>query len=362
MPLIDTVVGVISFLMIGVRLPKLPKESKSSSSMKDTREFFLETQRLSSSLLLALNPSALKEKRELILTKIKQRYTKLNKNIHTANFIKRRDKMVFMTTIINILFASYLLGSYPCYFYYYYILCVSILIPLRFISYRLQKYHYFLLDFCYFANFITVVYLYFYPTSQLLYNVSFAFNTGPLLIAVPLFTNSFVPHSVDKMTSLVIHLLPSMALWALKTSQCSDHINDMKAYGFLDFYMYSALFYLFWVIPYYLILFCLAEKRVARKQNMTLYSYAMENGALTKKYCGMFGEKFRPLMFISQHALSSMILMLFAYVQICFYWVFTVFIMVISCWSIWNGAGYYIDLFARRYEKDLQRIEEIYQN
>lgn len=364
MSLIDTVIGVISFLTIGVRLPKTSKDFKRKKldSMEDTREFFLETQRLSSSILRTLNPSALKEKKELILSKVKQRYQKINKNIHTSGFIKRRDKLVFMTTIINLVFASTLLGSYPCYFHYYYIACALTLIPTRFVNYRMQKYHYFLLDFCYYANILTVIYLYGYPTSQMLYNISFAFACGPLLIAVPLFTNSFVPHSIDRMTSLVIHLLPSITLWAMKTANCSEHAAAMEPYGLVEFSAYAALTYFAWIVPYYVIIFCLASERVQRKQNITLYHYAMANGELTKRYCGMFGERFRPLMFMLQHALSSMILVLLAYVQIRYYWVFTGFVAVISCWSIWNGAGYYIDLFARRYEKDLQRIEEIYQN
>ena len=218
MAFIDDFVGIISFLTVGVNIPQLengqksPKKSKSSSPLIDTSEICLETQKLSSKIFRSLNPEAIKEKKERILNKLRQRYTKINKKIHTAGFIRLRDKIMFMATMINLIFLSYLLGRHPCYFSYYYIVSVIILVPMRFVNYRIQKYHYFLLDFCYYANLLAVVYLYFYPSSQIFYNISFAFACGPLLIAVPLFTNSFVPHSIDRITSLVIHLLPALTL------------------------------------------------------------------------------------------------------------------------------------------------------
>lgn len=320
-----------------------------------------QTQRLSSTILRSLNPSSLKEKKQKILNKVKNRYQKINKKIHTSNFMKRRDKMVFLGTILHFMFGSYLLGYSPCSFPYYYIICAIILVPARFINYRIQKYHYFLLDFCYYANILQVIYLYFYSSSQLLFNISFAFACGPLLISIPLFSNSFVPHSVDKMTSLVIHLLPAITLWAIKSADCPVFLESMKPLNFQDFYLYSVGMYLIWIVPYYLVMFWLLYERWQRKQNITLYKWVMENKTtLTYKYCGLLGEKYRPAMFMSQHALSSVALILFAYVQIQYYWVLCGFVGLISCWSIWNGASYYIDLFARRYEKDLERIEKFY--
>lgn len=367
MAYVDWFFSIISFLTIGINVPNIPKKSKSFKNkihdIADTSELWLETQRLSSNILKSLHPKeTLKSTKKEIIDKAKLRYKKINKSIHTAHFMKTRDKFVFVFTLVCLASACYILGKYPCYFYIYYMVAVFVLIPMRFVSYRIQKYHYFLLDFCYYGNVICVAFLYFYPTNAVAFNISAAFALGPLLVAVPLFTNSFVPHSIDKITSLVIHLLPALAIWSIKSSECPAFTESMILLPFGEFYFYSASTYLAWILVYYFIMFRLAYERWQRKGNLTLYKWVMEDTTtLTYAYCGLLGERFRPLMFMSQHALSSLILIVVAYVQLVHIWVFTCSIIIITCWSFWNGAGYYIDLFASRYEKDIQKIEEIYQ-
>lgn len=366
MAFFDTVLSLITYLTVGLQGPrrksqKYSKKKESGPEINDTSDLWLETQRVSSGLLKILKLHSLKDKKQQIVQKVKTRYSKVNKVVHQAEFMKYRDKLVFMSTCMNVGFGSFLLGRYPCYFYYYYMLYALTLIPLRFVNYRLQNWHYFMLDFCYYANFTTISYLYLYPQNELLFNIASAFSFGPLLIAVPLFTNSFVPHSIDKITSLVIHILPGLALWGLQTGECPGF--NMKVYALTDFYLYASASYFVWLFVYYLIIFGLTYERCLRKGNLTMYQYAMEDhSTLTYKYCGLLGERFRPFMFLSQHALSNLVLFCIAFVLILNYWVLTAAMVFVISWSAWNGATYYIDLFARRYEKDIMKIQELYSN
>jgi hypothetical protein len=52
-------------------------------------------------------------------------------------------------------------------------LCVSQLMALRFWTYHLQKFHYFMLDFCYFCNVLLLFYIFYYPNSALLFQLIF---------------------------------------------------------------------------------------------------------------------------------------------------------------------------------------------
>ena len=94
-----------------------------------------------------------------------------------------------------------------------------VLLSYRWYSYKKQKYHYFLFDFCYFTNFLIFVYLWLpwgYAYKGVLFPMIFGFSNGPVLAAVALWKNSLVPHSVDKMTSVLIHVSPSITLWGIR--------------------------------------------------------------------------------------------------------------------------------------------------
>jgi hypothetical protein len=75
-------------------------------------------------------------------------------------------------------------------FPYWYTIKAIFLITLRWWLYRKDKYHYFLYDFCYFGNFLTLLYVLFFPHSRALFLVVFAFANGPLAWAVGRSTSS----------------------------------------------------------------------------------------------------------------------------------------------------------------------------
>ena len=82
-----------------------------------------------------------------------------------------------------------------------------------------MKFHYFLFDFCYFTNILLLIYLWLIPPGLFAGNmfvVLFCFANGPLLWAVALWRNSLVFHSVDKMTSMFIHISPALTVTTLR--------------------------------------------------------------------------------------------------------------------------------------------------
>jgi len=93
------------------------------------------------------------------------------------------------------------------------------LLTLRLWCYRREKLHYFLFDFCYFTNLLLLVYLWLIPPGHVagyMFIVLFCFANGPLLWATAFWRNSLVFHSVDKMTSLFIHISPAVTVSALR--------------------------------------------------------------------------------------------------------------------------------------------------
>ena len=79
--------------------------------------------------------------------------------------------------------------------------------------------HYFLLDFCYFTNLLLLIYLWLIPAGPLagkLFMAVFYFTNGPLLGAVVFWRDSLVFHAVDKMTTLLLHVLPALTVVTIR--------------------------------------------------------------------------------------------------------------------------------------------------
>src|SRR4051794_12258404 len=117
---------------------------------------------------------------------------------------------------MNVAFTAFLIGARPDLMPWFFTVKAVILLTLRWILFRRRKWHYFLFDFCYYANLLVLVYLHIFPKSQALFLICFAFSVGPLAWAILTWRNSLVFHSLDKTTSLFIHLTPGILMYSMR--------------------------------------------------------------------------------------------------------------------------------------------------
>ena len=87
---------------------------------------------------------------------------------------------------------------------------------LRLYIYGSLSWHWFLVDFCYFSNFACVWGIVGAPASTTLLVMNFAHTSGPLALAIPIWRNSLVFHSLDKVTSVFVHALPGLLTFLLR--------------------------------------------------------------------------------------------------------------------------------------------------
>lgn len=104
----------------------------------------------------------------------------------------------------------------------WYTLQMAIFMPLRYYTYHKRGYHYFLADLCYFANLLLLLSLWVFPQSRRLFIATYCLAYGNNAWAIAMWRNSLVFHSLDKVTSLVIHLMPPVVL------HCIVHQNAMQ--------------------------------------------------------------------------------------------------------------------------------------
>lgn len=130
--------------------------------------------------------------------------------------IKLRDKMSFTCGVLGCFVVEAWALVAPRYFSYCYALVIVPLLIMRVYLYASAGWQYFLIDFCYFSNASCLAQLAFFPTSAFIFRANFLLTTGPLAMAVPTWRNSMVFHSLDRVTSSYIHVLPPIFAFVVR--------------------------------------------------------------------------------------------------------------------------------------------------
>lgn len=113
------------------------------------------------------------------------------------------EKASFIAGVLNIFITGYLVGAHPELFHYWYTIQLAYFMPIRIYNYKKKGYHYFLADLCYFVNFLTLLSIYVFPRSKRLLISSFCLAFGNNAIAIAMWRNSLVFHSMDKVVRYV---------------------------------------------------------------------------------------------------------------------------------------------------------------
>ncbi|CAK0822037.1 unnamed protein product, partial [Prorocentrum cordatum] len=128
---------------------------------------------------------------------------------------QQRHMVCFVCSMADLVVTSVWFGASPWTLHWYYSVKLSALIVARAMWYSWHGLHYFMFDLCYFSNLFLLVYIWFLPNLEVLFEAAFGLS-GVLLISVVLFRNSFVPHSMDRITSFNVHLGPALQLFVLR--------------------------------------------------------------------------------------------------------------------------------------------------
>ena len=111
-----------------------------------------------------------------------------------------REKVSFIAGVLNIFISGYLIGAHPEYFYYWFTAQLCYFMPIRFYTYHKRGYHYFLFDLCYFVNLLLLLTVWIAPQSKRLFISTYCLAYGNNAVAIAMWRNSMVFHSLDKVT------------------------------------------------------------------------------------------------------------------------------------------------------------------
>mmetsp|Transcript_26026 Transcript_26026/g.74508 ORF Transcript_26026/g.74508 Transcript_26026/m.74508 type:complete len:421 (+) Transcript_26026:125-1387(+) len=317
---------------------------------------------------------SLQDRRSRLVNRLRGQIDKVKRRAKQADAVKFQDKLMFTAGVFNFAMTCYLSGAQPAWIPHVYSAKFLCLIALRLYFYRKEKFGYFLLDFCYFANLVWLWYLWRLPDSIMLFRIAFAFANGPLGMAVVAWRNSLVFHSLDKITSLFIHIEPVLVSYVMRhvlPDQGQSGVRwrtGVPGEGWLDvcwdMIANGLLVYIAWQCAYYLKVQVLDKEKIKRRNRSTesrkyvtsfifLRDQKSALGSMIRKAprrhqhcafaaiqlgCTVFMLLLAPLLYFSAHAHFAWLLFILGY-------------------SIWNGSCFYFEVFSARYQEQLRQLQ-----
>ncbi|XP_039033380.1 glycerophosphocholine acyltransferase 1-like isoform X2 [Hibiscus syriacus] len=280
----------------------------------------------------------------------------------------------FITKVIHLLGVlgfggfCFLLGARPQDIPYVYCVFYVTFVPLRWIYYRFKKWHYYLLDFCYYANTIFLVDLLLYPKNEKLFMICFSFAEGPLAWALIVWRCSLVFSSVDKIISVLIHLLPGIVFFTIRwwnpatfeamhpegtSHRFSWPYVEDKSYLWTWLFVVPLAAYTLWQVPYFLIVNVLRRQRLLRDPEvMTSYrelsKKAQKANSIWWRLSGLLGDQNRLFMYILLQAVFTFATMALTVPIFLSYEFHAIFQILKVSASVWNGGSFLLEVMPRQ--------------
>ncbi|XP_071689239.1 glycerophosphocholine acyltransferase 1-like [Rutidosis leptorrhynchoides] len=264
----------------------------------------------------------------------------------------------------------FILGARPQDVRYIYVLFYITFVPLRWIYYRYKKWHYYLLDFCYYANTIFLIMLLFFPRNQKLFMLTFSFAEGPLAWALIVWRCSLVFSSVDKLVSVLIHLLPgvvffTMCWWDPAFIEAMHPEGTAQGNGgswrqiadksFLCTWLFTVplIAYFLWQLLYFLVVNVLRRQRLLKDPEvMTSYrglsKRAQKANNIWWRLSGCLGDHNRPIMYILFQAIFTVATMALTVPIFLSYELHLAFQILKVSAAVWNGGQFLVEVMPRQ--------------
>ncbi|KAI0515372.1 hypothetical protein F5B22DRAFT_607032 [Xylaria bambusicola] len=318
-------------------------------------------------------PSA-DEQLERYRKRMKVSVEKLGRQWNDTKVITLREKVSFICGVMNIFISGYLIGAYPEWFHIWYSIQFLYFMPIRYYTYHRRGYHYFLADLCYFVNFLLFASLWLFPSSKRLFIAAYCLAFGNNAVAIIMWRNSLVFHDFDKVTSLFIHIMPCAtlhcivhlisseeqrhrfpALWTVKTSPP----GSPTAYSnVISMILWSTIPYAVWQLSYYVFITVRRREKIAAGRPT---SFTWLRRSYSKVWIGKIvlslPEGLQEPAFMMIQYLYAVLTMLPCSLWFYSRWASAGFLMVVFTWSIYNGSTYYIDVFGKRFQKELEAMK-----
>ncbi|THH20281.1 hypothetical protein EW146_g1039 [Bondarzewia mesenterica] len=213
-------------------------------------------------------------------------------------------------------------------------------------------------------------YIWIFPQSEWMFVACYCLSHGAVASAVITWRNSLVFHDIDKVTSLFVHIYSPFAFTVIRhfypnaeerfpALRQVPHLHPWKAL------LLSSLIYLVWQLMYWKAsIHPWASDPHTLTSNphlrTTSLSFMLNNkrGAISRALSSI-PAKYRAESFMAGqfvYAVLTSILPIFVLYDSSFW--SGAFLLLIFSVSVWNGGGFYIEVFGRKFELELETLRK----
>lgn len=297
---------------------------------------------------------------------LNQRLAKFDDKVHLNLQSSSTEKLFYALAVFSIATGGFIIGKYPAHFHVFHTILFCLLMPIRFYSYFKQSFQYYLADLCYYVNLLLMLFIWFKPDSKSLFVSAFSLSLGTLSFAVITWRNSLVLHSIEKTTSSFIHLMPPITLFVLVHELPEDYvkvrfpaIHEVTHWNFINGIIVTSIYYTIWQVSYHYFI-TIRKKKEIENGRVTSFTFLKKKKKASKlgkfvnslPYSWMQITAFTLIQFFYQILTMTFCPIWFQYKHLCGAFVAFVFI-----WASYNGATYYIDVFGKRFEKEVKTLK-----
>ncbi|WVO14095.1 hypothetical protein L204_101723 [Cryptococcus depauperatus] len=273
-----------------------------------------------------------------IKIKLAAKVTHLSGTWRSEQVVRTKDKVSFLFGILSLAFTCLLYGMAP---------------------------EWFPVALCYFVNVLDLLWIWVFPSSTFLFICCYLLTLGPLASAIITWRNSLVFHSMDKVTSLFIHIYPPIVLTVIRhiypnAEERYPGLKHVGDYSWWSMILFAGVPYILWQATYYKFISIDRKSKIesGQRQNSFHYMLSDKRGPIGKALKGVRPEH-RELWFIFGQLIYTIIFMvppslLFIHSSAAS----NVFLIVIFTVSAWNGAAFYVEVFGRKFERELEKLRK----
>ncbi|KAJ3937364.1 MAG: hypothetical protein NXY57DRAFT_638284 [Lentinula lateritia] len=297
--------------------------------------------------------------------KVSSRMTKLASSWQSAKVVRTREKISFFFGVMSLLFSALMFGLAPQWVHIAYTVQGLYLLPLRAYIYKKRAWHYFLFDLCYYVTILNFIYIWFFPGSPALLVACYCLSHGSLASAVITWRNSLVFHDQDKVTSLFVHIYGPFSFTVIRhfypnADERFPALRELPHLNPLHALLLSGGIYVLWQLLYWKFVLVDRREKIESGQRTTSMSWMLNNkrGVIGKALCSIPPNTRIPAFMFGQliYSIVTELPAVFLLYDSPFWsGAFLIFIFSVS---VWNGGGFYIEVFGRKFERELEALRK----
>ncbi|KAG6378403.1 hypothetical protein JVT61DRAFT_12658 [Boletus reticuloceps] len=297
--------------------------------------------------------------------KVSARMQSLVTSWHSAKVVRTRDKLSFFFGVMSLLVSALLFGMAPEWVHVAYTIGGLYLLPLRAYTYKKRLWHYFLFDLCYYVTILNFIYIWFLPSNTALFMACYCLSHGSLASAVITWRNSLVFHDSDKVTSLFIHIYAPFTFTVIRHfyPEAEKRFPALVALPYLSagraLLIIGAIF-LIWQLLYWKFVYVDRRSKIESGERTTSLSFLLNDkrGAIGRALDRTRPDKREAYFMVGQFVYSILAALPAVYVLYDSPRWSGTFLISIFAVSVWNGGGFYIEVFGRKFERELEALRK----